>query len=170
MFDVKKLKRNPDINIYSKKTEIDNILKGFRNMKRNLIIYPVPSNNEYSSNIVRITNDYIIIDSLIPQSGNLDIIGSSYLKIGFKFKNNDHFFLSKLQNFKRKQDYIAFDIYKPIEILSVEKRKYFRTEPSLNEPVKLGFLLHDQYFDAHVFDIAGEGISFLLDFKIKNIQ
>lgn len=167
MFDIKKLKNNPDINIYSKKPEIDNILKGFFSMKMGLLVYPVPFNNVYSSNIVKITDDYITIDSLMPQNGNLDVIESSYLKVGFKFKNNDHFFLSKLHNIKKNKDYIAFDIYKPIEILSVEKRKYFRTEPSLNEPVKLGFLLHDKYFNTNVYDIAGEGISFLFDFTIK---
>ena len=34
MFDIKKLKENPDINVYSRKQEINAILKGFANQKK----------------------------------------------------------------------------------------------------------------------------------------
>ena len=71
MFDIKKLKENPDINIYSKKQEIHSILKGFANQKKPVIIYPVPFNDEYTTNILKVKDDTITVDSLIPKSGNL---------------------------------------------------------------------------------------------------
>ncbi len=181
MFDIKKLKEDPNANIYSKKSDIDIILKEFFSLKKSLIVIPVPFNNEtkrqesvthfnassYSSSIVKIAQDYITIDSLMPQNGNLNLLESSYIKLNFKFKNNDHFFLSKLYNFRKNNDHFIFDIYKPIEIISIEKRKYFRIEPSLKEPVRLSFFLNNRYFNANIYDIAGEGISFLLDFPIE---
>lgn len=167
MFDIKKLKEDPTVNLYSKKSEIDAVLRGFHIQKKSLILYPVPFNNEYATNIIKLTENYITIDSLMPKKGNLEIIESSYLKLSFKFHDNEHFFLSKLEDFKKNNDFFTFDIYKPVEILSLEKRKFFRIEPSLNEPVRLSFFLNNKYFSANVFDIAGEGISFLLNFPIE---
>ena len=181
MFDIKKLKEDPNVNIYSRRPEIDSILKGFLNLKKSLIVTPVPFNNEtkfgraagmagqtsYSSSIIKIAEDYITIDSLMPQNGNLSLLESSYLKLNFKFKNNEHFFVSKLYDFRKNNDYFKFNIYKPLEILSLEKRKYFRIEPSLKEPVGLSFFLNNKYFNANIYDIGGEGISFLLDFPIE---
>ncbi len=167
MFDIKKLKENPDINVYSKKQEINAILRGFTNQKKPLIIYPVPFNDEYTTNIIRVNDDSITIDSMVPKSGNLKLIESSYLKITFKFSNNEHFFLSKLYNYEKDKEYFVFDIYKPIEILSLEKRKFFRIEPSLNEPVNISFFLNNKYFETKLFDLSGEGFSFLLDFPVE---
>ena len=167
MFDIKKLKENPDINIYSKKQEIHSILKGFANQKKPVVIYPVPFNDEYTTNILKVKDDTITIDSLIPKSGNLKMVESSYLKIAFKFSNNDHFFLSKLYNYEKDGDYFVFDIYKPIEILSLEKRKFFRIEPSINEPVNVSFFYNNKYLETRLYDLSGEGFSFLLDFPLE---
>lgn len=167
MFDIKKLKENPDINVYSKKQEINAILKGFANQKKPVILYPVPFNDEYTTNILKVKDESITIDSMVPRSGNLKLIESSYIKVTFKFNNNEHFFLSKLYNYEKDKDYFVFDIYKPIEILSLEKRKFFRIEPSLSEPVKLSFFLNNKYFDTKLFDLSGEGFSFLLDFPVE---
>jgi|GEM_PF-4332880 len=167
MFDIKKLKENPDINIYSKKQEINTILKGFASQKKPVILYPVPFNDEYTTNILKVKDETITIDSMVPKSGNLKLIESSYIKVTFKFNNNEHFFLSKLYNYEKDKDYFVFDIYKPIEILSLEKRKFFRIEPSLSEPVKLSFFLNNKYFDTKLFDLSGEGFSFLLDFPVE---
>ncbi len=167
MFDIKKLKENPDINVYSKKQEINAILRGFANQKKPLIIYPVPFNDEYTTNIIRVNDDSINIDSMVPKSGNLKLIESSYLKITFKFSNNEHFFLSKLYNYEKDKEYFVFDIYKPIEILSLEKRKFFRIEPSLSEPINISFFLNNKYFETKLFDLSGEGFSFLLDFPVE---
>jgi len=167
MFDIKKLKENPDINVYSKKQEINAILKGFANQKKPVILYPVPFNDEYTTNILKVKDETITIDSMVPKSGNLKLIESSYIKVTFKFNNNEHFFLSKLYNYEKDKDYFVFDIYKPIEILSLEKRKFFRIEPSLSEPVKLSFFLNNKYFDTKLFDLSGEGFSFLLDFPVE---
>ncbi|MHB8231600.1 MAG: flagellar brake protein [bacterium] len=167
MFDIKKLKENPDINIYSKKQEIHAILKGFANRKMPVVVYPVPFNDEYTTNILKVKDDYMTVDSMVPKSGNLKLLESSYIKAVFKFNNNEHFFLSKLYNYEKDKDYFVFDIYKPIEILSLEKRKFFRIEPSLSEPVKLSFFLNNKYFDTKLFDLSGEGFSFLLDFPVE---
>ncbi|MHB1661913.1 MAG: flagellar brake protein [bacterium] len=167
MFDIKKLKENPDVNVYSKKQEIHTILKGFANNKKPVVIYPVPFNDEYTTNILNVKDDYMTIDSIVPKSGNLKLLESSYIKAAFKFNNNEHFFLSKLYNYEKDKDYFVFDIYKPIEILSLERRKFFRIEPSLSEPVKLYFFLKNKYFDAKLFDLSGEGFSFLLDFPVE---
>jgi len=167
MFDIKKLKENPDINVYSKKQEINAILKGFASQKKPVILYPVPFNDEYTTNILKVKDETITIDSMVPKSGNLKLIESSYIKVTFKFNNNEHFFLSKLYNYEKDKDYFVFDIYKPIEILSLEKRKFFRIEPSLSEPVKLSFFLNNKYFDTKLFDLSGEGFSFLLDFPVE---
>ena len=167
MFDIKKLKENPDINIYSKKQEIHSILKGFANQKKPVIIYPVPFNDEYTTNILKVKDDTITVDSLIPKSGNLKMVESSYLKIAFKFSNNDHFFLSKLYNYEKDGDYFVFDIYKPIEILSLEKRKFFRVEPSISEPVIVSFFYNNKYVETRLYDLSGEGFSFLLDFPLE---
>ena len=167
MFDIKKLKENPDINVYSKKQEINAILKGFANQKKPVILYPVPFNDEYTTNILKVKDESMAIDSLVPKSGNLKLIESSYIKVTFKFNDNEHFFLSKLYNYEKDNEYFVFDIYKPIEILSLEKRKFFRIEPSLNEPVKLSFFLNNKYFDTRLFDMSGEGFSFLLDFPVE---
>ncbi len=167
MFEIKKLKENPDINIYSKKQEIHSILKGFANQKKPVVIYPVPFNDEYTTNILKVKDDTITIDSLIPKSGNLKMVESSYLKIAFKFSNNDHFFLSKLYNYEKDGDYFVFDIYKPIEILSLEKRKFFRIEPSINEPVNVSFFYNNKYLETRLYDLSGEGFSFLLDFPLE---
>jgi c-di-GMP-binding flagellar brake protein YcgR len=167
MFDIKKLKENPDINIYSKKQEIHSILKGFANQKKPVIIYPVPFNDEYTTNILKVKDDTITVDSLIPKSGNLKITESSYLKIAFKFSNNDHFFLSKLYSYEKDGDYLVFDIYKPIEILSLEKRKFFRIEPSISEPVIISFFYSNKYIETRLYDLSGEGFSFLLDFPLE---
>ena len=167
MFDIKKLKENPDINVYSKKQEINAILKGFANQKKPVILYPVPFNDEYTTNILKVKDESITIDSMVPKSGNLKLIESSYIKAAFKFGSNEHFFLSKLYNYEKEGDYFVFEIYKPIEILSLEKRKFFRIEPSLNEPVKISFFLNNKYFDSILFDLSGEGLSFLLDFPVE---
>ncbi|MCL6119660.1 MAG: flagellar brake protein [Deltaproteobacteria bacterium] len=167
MFDIKKLKENPDINIYSKKHEIHSILKGFANQKKPVIIYPVPFNDEYMTNILKVKDDTLTVDSLIPKSGNLKMVESSYLKIAFKFSNNDHFFLSKLYNYEKDGDYFVFDIYKPIEILSLEKRKFFRVEPSISEPVIVSFFYNNKYVETRLYDLSGEGFSFLLDFPLE---
>ena len=167
MFDIKKLKENPDINIYSKKQEIHSILKGFANQKKPVIIYPVPFNDEYTTSILKVKDDTITVDSLIPKSGNLKMAESSYLKIAFKFSNNDHFFLSKLYNYEKDGDYFVFDIYKPIEILSLEKRKFFRIEPSISEPVIISFFYNNKYIETRLYDLSGEGFSFLLDFPLE---
>ena len=167
MFDIKKLKENPDINIYSKKQEIHSILKGFANQKKPVIIYPVPFNDEYTTSILKVKDDTITVDSLIPKSGNLKITESSYLKIAFKFSNNDHFFLSKLYSYEKDGDYLVFDIYKPIEILSLEKRKFFRIEPSISEPVIISFFYSNKYIETRLYDLSGEGFSFLLDFPLE---
>jgi c-di-GMP-binding flagellar brake protein YcgR len=167
MFDIKKLKEDPDINIYSKKQEIHSIIKGFANQKRPLILYPVPFNDEYTTNILKVKDDSIMIDSMIPKSGNLKLLESSYVKVTFKFNDNEHYFLSKLYNYQKEGDYFVFDIYKPIEILSLEKRKFFRIEPSLSEPVNISFFFNNKYTSTKIFDISGEGFSFLLDFPLE---
>ena len=167
MFDIKKLKEDKDINIYSKKQEIQAILKGFANQKKPVIIYPVPFNDEYTTNIIKVKEDTLTLDSLVPKSGNLKMLESSYLKIAFKFSNNDHFFLSKLYNYEKDGDYFVFDIYKPIEILSLEKRKFFRIEPSINQPVIISFFYYSKYTETNIYDMSGEGFSFLLDFPLE---
>ena len=167
MFDIKKLKENPDINIYSKKQEIHAILKGFASQKKPVIIHPVPFNDEYTTNILKIKDDAITIDSFVPKSGNLKMVGSSYIKAAFKFANNEHFFLSKLYNYEKDGDFFVFDIYKPIEILSLEKRKFFRIEPSVSEPVNISFFYNNKYISTKLFDLSGEGFSFLLDFPLE---
>lgn len=172
MFDIKKLKENPNVNIFSRKTEILNVLKGFANQKRSLIAIPMPFNNEYSTNIIGVSNDIIRLDSLMPKDGNLKFIESYYVKINFKFNNNEHYFISKLFDYKQRKDkdYTAFDIYMPAEILSLEKRKFFRVEPSLDSPVRIMFFYNGTYFNTKVYDISGEGLSFLLDFPLEKLS
>lgn len=167
MFDIKKLKENPDININSKKQDIHAILKGFANLRKPIVIYPIPSQNEFSTNILNVKDDYITVDSMVPKEGNMRLLESTYIKAVFKFNANDHFFLSKLYNYQKDGDYFVFSIYKPIEILSLEIRKFFRVEPSLNEPVKISFLLNNKFYDTTIFDLAGDGFSFLLDFPAE---
>lgn len=167
MFDIKKLKENPDINIYTRKQEIHAILKGFSNQKKPMLVYPVPFNDEYQTNIVNLKEDSIIIDSLLPKSGNIKLLESSYIKATFKFNNNDQYFLSKLHNYEREKDYFVFEIYKPIEILSLEKRKFFRIEPSVVEPVKISFFVDGTYLETNLFDLSGEGVSFTIDYPIE---
>ena len=167
MFDIKKLKENPDINIYTKKQEIHTILKGFLNQKKPMLLYPVPFNDEYQTNIVRIKEDSLTIDSLLPKSGNIKLLESSYIKATFKFNSNEHYFLSKLHNYEKEKDYFVFDIYKPIEILSLEKRKFFRIGPSVNEPVRISFFVDGKYLETILFDLSGEGFSFLIDYPVE---
>ncbi|MFW0883580.1 flagellar brake protein [Candidatus Acidulodesulfobacterium sp. H_13] len=167
MFEIKKLKENPDIKIYSRKHEIHAILKNFANQKKPIVIIPIPFSEEYFTNIIEVNNDYIIIDSIIPKVGNIKLAESSYLKAVFKFNNNEHYFISKLYDYKKYKEYFVFYIYKPIEILSLEKRKFFRIEPSVNRPVRLSFLSDDRYYDTKMFDLSGEGFSFLLKFPLE---
>ncbi|HEC24460.1 MAG TPA: flagellar brake protein [bacterium] len=167
MFEIKKLKENPNIKIYSKKHEIHAILKNFANQKKPIVIIPIPFSEEYFTNIIEVNNDYIVIDSIIPKVGNIKLAESSYIKAVFKFNNNEHYFISKLYDYKKYKEYFVFYIYKPIEILSLEKRKFFRIEPSVNRPVRLSFLLDDKYYDTKMFDLSGEGFSFLLKFPLE---
>ncbi|MHB1680721.1 MAG: flagellar brake protein [bacterium] len=168
MFDLKKIKENPNANIISRSKEIINILKNFAQTKKNLIVYPfIPDlqtsadNSDYSTNIIEVNNDIIMIDSLMPKDGNLKMLSSTYLKANFNFDNKDHYFLSKLYNFAEDNNYFNFNIYTPLEIYSIEKRKFFRIEPSISEPVKISFFWINRCLNFTIYDISGEGFSFL---------
>jgi c-di-GMP-binding flagellar brake protein YcgR len=136
MFDLIKLKEDKNIKIYNKPIEINLLLNKFLNTKLPIIIYPVPDCNEYTTNILSIFDNYIIIDSLI--TGNLNLIKSDYIKFMFKFNNNQYFFISKLYNYKENDKYFNLYIYKPLEILYIENRKYFRVDTRMNNP-KISF-------------------------------
>jgi c-di-GMP-binding flagellar brake protein YcgR len=174
MFDLKKIKDNPNVSIFSRKKEILTILKNFAKTKRNFVIYPhspeltgSQANNDYSSEIINIDEDIITIDSLMPRNGNLKMLSSTYLKINFNFNNKDHYFLSKLYNFAEENDYFNFNIYTPLEIYSIEKRRFFRIEPAISEPIKISFFWINRILSFNVYDISGEGLSFLSDFSFE---
>ncbi len=174
MFDLKKIKENPNVDIISRSKEIVNILKNFAQTKKNLIIYPFvldlqtsADNIDYSTDIIEVNDDIIMIDSLMPEDGNLKMLSSTYLKANFNFNDKDHYFLSKLYNFAEDNDYFNFNIYTPLEIYSIEKRKFFRIEPSMSEPVKISFFWINRYHNFTVYDISGEGFSFLSYFYFE---
>jgi c-di-GMP-binding flagellar brake protein YcgR len=174
MFDLKKIKENPNVSIFSRKKEILTILKNFAKTKKNFIIYPYSpdltgsqANNDYSSEIISVDEDIITIDSLMPKDGNLKMLSSTYLKVSFHFNDKDHYFLSKLYNFAEENNYFNFNIYTPLEIYSIEKRKFFRIEPAISEPIKITFFWINKVLSFNVFDISGEGFSFLSDFSFE---
>jgi len=156
------------ITIRIKKNEIiDRILNNILTEKTELGITVFPHNQFFKSYLIEIKPKYLVIDSLMPFYGNKVLPKTEYIKISTESGNKVYYkyFLSKYKDEIISGKEINFSIYKPDEIVIVEKRSVLRVRVSTNKynaALIFGSYGNSDFFYP-VYDLSWNGISFNAD-------
>ena len=146
-----------------KKDEIiDKIINNILTSKMELGITVFPYNQFFKSYLIEIKPKYLVIDSLMPFYGNKILPKTEYIKINAQSVNNgtDKYFLSKYKDELISGEDNNFLIYKPDEIVIVEKRSVLRvTTNEFNAAFIFGSYKNSDFFYS-VYDLSWNGISF----------
>lgn len=109
---------------------------------------------------------YIVIDSLTPDVGNKYITKSEKLTISYHLNNLGYSFDSTFIDKITKEGFPAIKVSYPENIKTGQKRKYFRVEPSLDEPVNASIRFDEDSEVASQYelrDISEGGFSFVAE-------
>ncbi len=149
-----------------KKNEIiDQIINNIYESNIELGITIFPYNQFFKTYLIEIRSKYLVIDSLMPFYGNKIIPKTEYLKINADSKNHatDKYFFSKYKDEIITAEESNFIIYKPSEIIIVEKRSVLRVSTNkFNEAFILGSYYYNDFFYP-VYDLSWNSISFTAD-------
>ncbi|MHB8232902.1 MAG: PilZ domain-containing protein, partial [bacterium] len=166
MFDTRKLKQDPNVTVHTDKKKICGILREFLTDNSPVILNPIPGSLEFTTNVISANDTCIRIDSLFPPNGDAVLIKSAYIRAQFKLHGSDHYFITKLNKHWKDGKYYVFDLYTPIELLSLDKRKFFRVRPSLHKPVNIYCIIDDKYHSLNAVDVSEAGFSVLSSVKM----
>ena len=146
-----------------KKNEIiDRIISNILASKIELGITVFPYNQFFKSYLIEIKPKYLVIDSLMPFYGNKILPKTEYIKINAGSGNHetDKYFLSKYKDEIISGEENNFLIYKPDEIVIVEKRNVLRVSTNkYNEAFIFGSYKNSDFFYP-VYDLSWNSISF----------
>ncbi len=162
-----------DINvniIRIKKNEIiDQIIHNALTSNIELGITVFPQGQFFKSYFIETKSKYLIIDSLMPFYGNKILPKTEHLKINMKANNQiaDKYFVSKYKDEITSGDESNFLIYKPQEIVIVEKRSVLRVSTDkYNAAFIIGKYQNNDFFYP-LYDLSWNGISFNSDVKME---
>ena len=164
---------NGDINvniIRIKKDEIiDQIIHNALTSNIELGITVFPQDQFFKTYFIETKSKYLIIDSLMPFYGNKILPKTEHLKIDIKTNNQitDKYFISKYKEEITSGDESNFLIYKPKEIVIVEKRSVLRVSTDeYNAAFIVGKYQSNDFFYP-LYDLSWNGISFNSDVKME---
>ena len=146
-----------------KKNEIiDRIINNILTSKIELGITVFPYNQFFKSYLIEIKPKYLLIDSLMPFYVNKIMPKTEYLKINVDSGSHgtDKYFLSKYKDEIISGEENNFLIYKPDEIVMVEKRSVLRVLANkFNAAFVFGSYQNNDFFYP-VYDLSWNSISF----------
>ncbi|MHB8232166.1 MAG: flagellar brake protein [bacterium] len=152
-----------------KKNEIiEQIINNMLTSKMELGITVFPQNQFFKSYLIEIKPKYLVIDSLMPFYGNKIMPKTEYLKINASSKQEiDKYFLSKYKDEIISGEENNFLIYKPDEIVIIEKRNALRVSTNgLNMAYIYGsYKKNDFFYTLH--DLSWNSISFNADASME---
>ncbi|MDA8401834.1 MAG: hypothetical protein M0Z86_02845 [Deltaproteobacteria bacterium] len=146
-----------------KKNEIiDQIINNILVSKIELGITVFPYNQFFKSYLIEIKPKYLVIDSLMPFYGNKILPKTEYLKINAESGNHgtDKHFLSKYKDEIISGEENNFLIYKPDEIVIVEKRSILRVSTNKFNAAYIYSSYGNNDFFYPVYDLSWNSISF----------
>ena len=146
-----------------KKDEIiDQLINKILTSKMELGITVFPYNQFFKSYLIEIKPKYLVIDSLMPFYGNKILPKTEYIKINAQSGNHgtDKYFLSKYKDEIISGEENNFLIYKPDEIVIVEKRSVLRVSTNkYNTAFIFGSYKNSDFFYP-IYDLSWNSISF----------
>ena len=146
-----------------KKDEIiDRLINDILTSKIELGITVFPYNQFFKSYLIEIKPKYLVIDSLMPFYGNKILPKTEYIKINAESGNNgtDKYFLSKYKDEIISGEENNFLIYKPDEIVIVEKRSVLRVSTNKYNSAFIFASYGNSDFFYPVYDLSWNSISF----------
>ncbi|MHB1660721.1 MAG: PilZ domain-containing protein [bacterium] len=163
---------NLDINVETKniikikKNElIEQIINDILISKNELGITLFPYDQFFKSYLIEIKPKYLVIDSLMPFYGNKLVHKAEYLKIHIESsKNNiDKYFLTKYKDEMVSGEDYNFLIYKPVEIILIDKRNVLRVLTNISHMAYIYSSYEKTDFVYPLHDLSWSGISFNSD-------
>lgn len=148
---------------------IEQIINNILISKKELGITLYPSKGYFKSYLLEIKPKFLLIDSLMPFYGNKIISKSEFIKVGVGSGNNniERYFLTKFKEEIINGEEINFLIFKPIEVVLIEKRIALRVSTSQSNMAFINFSHNGQNYFMPVYDLSWNGISFNSEFKIE---
>ena len=146
-----------------KKNEIiDRLINDILAARTELGITVFPYNQFFKSYLIEIKPKYLVIDSLMPFYGNKILPKTEYIKINAESGNNgtDKYFLSKYKDEIISGEENNFLIYKPDEIVIVEKRNVLRVSTNKYNAAFIFASYGNSDFFYPVYDLSWNSISF----------
>ena len=114
----------------------------------------------FTSVFLRITDDLLLTDLMIPLAGNTLLRTGQGLRIGFLEKRMPYAMNCLYQGRVIEEGYEALSFTLPQVIRYGNRRSYFRVTPNRNDQVRVLFDLGiSQVSDANVVDISGGGVA-----------
>lgn len=108
---------------------------------------------------------WIIIDNLVPEEGNNYIKKSESIRISYRVDNIGYNFKSAYIDHIQKDGYPALKIAYPQEIKTQQRRKFFRVEPPIEEPVNVTIKTNSAvplHIERDLRDLSEGGLSFAI--------
>ena len=146
-----------------KKNEIiDRLINDILAARTELGITVFPYNQFFKSYLIEIKPKYLVIDSLMPFYGNKILPKTEYIKINAESGNNGigKYFLSKYKDEIISGEENNFLIYKPDEIVIVEKRNVLRVSTNKYNAAFIFASYGNSDFFYPVYDLSWNSISF----------
>ncbi len=117
----------------------------------------------FTSSVLNVASDHILIDALFPYEGNDLIHDTRFLNVEFVLKKKAHIPYQFTSSFISKETYNNFPaikIHLPHAIKRDQKRNYHRIEPSVSDPVFVQFTLDNACYKNKAANISGGGVGF----------
>ena len=153
-----------------KKTEvIANIIDDILTKKNELGITLFPYNQFFKTYLLEIKPKYLVLDGLMPFYGNKLVRKTDYLKINIMpdKQSVDNHFLTKYIDETVSEENYNFFVYKPLEIVLIEKRKALRVVTNASNIAYIYSSYKKIDFSYPIHDLSWNGISFDADFAIE---
>ncbi len=144
---------------------IDNILTS----KRELGVTLFPYNQFFKSYMIEIKHKYLVIDSLIPFYGNKILPKTEYIKINAESNKHeiDRHFLTKYKDEIILGEEHNFLVYKPEEIVLIEKRSVLRVSTNDSDMAYVYILYKNNNLFCIIRDLSWNSISFTSEIPIE---
>lgn len=117
----------------------------------------------FTSSVLKVENDHLLIDALFPHEGNDLIQDTGFLNVEFVIKKQKHIpyqFTSRFIAKETYNDFPAIKIHLPGTIKRDQKRNFHRIEPSVSDPIYIRFTLENRTYEEKAANISGGGIGF----------
>ena len=161
----------PQVDIIDGPERVRSILERLRNGTENLTVHVGEHSLEFRSLVVEVLPaerpPALYIDTLIPKNG-MHLLQEGYtLRMDFHLDDVSHYFVSDYLGTERR-GLPAIKLSYPNVLYRYQKRRTFRVEPSLDEPVSV--TIEEPSFTLNAEDISATGLRFRLPTKDHGLE